>query len=179
VDHVAINVGDVPAAITFYTETIGLVQNHTRPDFGFPGAWLDTANGQQVHLIEAGVPNNLGQHFALAFEDLGAAVAAGHPVEGDYRPSFVDGSGSRRVLDSMWPLVEPLVDGALSIPVAEVADAVRTLAERVRVIAEGAGALAPAAALSGRAGTGKVVCVISGGNINLSKLAEILGGADG
>ncbi len=75
-DHVAINVGDVPAAITFYTETIGLVQNHTRPDFGFPGAWLDTANGQQVHLIEAGVPNNLGQHFALAFEDLGAAVAA-------------------------------------------------------------------------------------------------------
>jgi threonine dehydratase len=79
----------------------------------------------------------------------------------------------------MWPLVEPLVDGALSIPVAEVADAVRTLAERVRVIAEGAGALAPAAALSGRAGTGKVVCVISGGNINLSKLAEILSGADG
>jgi threonine dehydratase len=110
---------------------------------------------------------------------LAAAVAAGHPTEVDYRPSFVDGSGSRRVLDSMWPLVEPLVDGALSIPVAEVADAVRTLAERVRVIAEGAGALAPAAALSGRAGTGKVVCVISGGNINLSKLAEILSGADG
>ena len=110
---------------------------------------------------------------------LAAALAAGHPAEVDYRPSFVDGSGSRRVLDSMWPLVEPLVDGALSIPVAEVADAVRTLAERVRVIAEGAGALAPAAALSGRAGTGKVVCVVSGGNINLSKLAEILGGADG
>jgi threonine dehydratase len=56
---------------------------------------------------------------------------------------------------------------------------VRTLAERVRVIAEGAGALAPAAALSGRAGTGKVVCVISGGNINLGKLAEILGGSPG
>jgi len=110
---------------------------------------------------------------------LAAAVAAGHPVSVDYRASFVDGAGSRRVLDSMWPLVEPLVDGALSIPVAEVADAVRTLAERVRVIAEGAGALAPAAALSGRAGTGKVVCVVSGGNINLSKLAEILGGADG
>ena len=53
VDHVAINVPDVPGGIAFYTETIGLVQNHTRPDFGFPGAWLDTANGQQVHLIEA------------------------------------------------------------------------------------------------------------------------------
>ena len=53
VDHVAINVADVPGGIAFYTETIGLVQNFTRPDFGFPGAWLDTANGQQVHLIEA------------------------------------------------------------------------------------------------------------------------------
>ncbi len=75
VDHVAINVSDVPAGITFYTETLGLVQNFTRPDFGFPGAWLDLANGQQVHLIEAPVPHNLGQHFALTFEDIGAAVA--------------------------------------------------------------------------------------------------------
>ena len=75
VDHVAINVGDVPAGIAFYTGTMGLVQNHTRPDFGFPGAWLDTANGQQVHLIEATVPNNVGQHFALTFDDLGATVA--------------------------------------------------------------------------------------------------------
>ena len=110
---------------------------------------------------------------------LAAALAAGHPADAGYRPSFVDGAGSRRVLDSMWPLVAPLVDGALAIPVTEVAAAVRTLAERVRVIAEGAGALAPAAALSGRAGTGKVVCVVSGGNINTSKLAEILAGADG
>ncbi len=74
VDHIAINVPDVPGAIAFYTETIGLVQNHTRPDFGFPGAWLDTASGQQVHLIEAEVPKNVGQHFALAFDDLEATV---------------------------------------------------------------------------------------------------------
>jgi glyoxylase I family protein len=74
VDHVAINVGDVIGGIIFYTEKVGLVQNFTRPDFGFAGAWLDAANGQQVHLIEATVPNNVGQHFALAFEDLGAAV---------------------------------------------------------------------------------------------------------
>jgi threonine dehydratase len=108
-----------------------------------------------------------------------AALAAGRPADVDYRPSFVDGSGSRRVLDSMWPLVTPLVDGAVAVPVADVAAAVRLLAERVRVIAEGAGALALAAALAGRAGTGKIVCVVSGGNINFSKLAEILGGADG
>ena len=110
---------------------------------------------------------------------LAAAFEAGHPVDVEYQPSFVDGSGSRRVLDSMWPLVSGLVDQALAIPVPDVAAAVRTLAERVRVIAEGAGALAPAAALSGRAGTGKVVCIVSGGNINLSKLAEILNGAAG
>jgi len=108
-----------------------------------------------------------------------AALEAGRPADVDYQPSFVDGSGSRRVLDSMWPLVAPLVDSALAIAVADVAAAVRLLAERVRVIAEGADALAPAAALSGRAGTGKVVCVVSGGNINLSKVAEILGGAAG
>ncbi|HSR22455.1 MAG TPA: pyridoxal-phosphate dependent enzyme [Candidatus Eisenbacteria bacterium] len=107
---------------------------------------------------------------------LAAAVAAGGPIDVDYQASFVDGSGSRRVLDTMWPLVRPLVDGALSIPVAEVAAAVRLLAERARVVAEGAGALALAAALSGRAGSGKVVCIVSGGNINLSTLAETFNG---
>jgi threonine dehydratase len=107
---------------------------------------------------------------------LAAAFTAGQPTTVDYQPSFVDGSGSRRVLDTMWPLVTPLVDEALSIPVAEVAAAVRLLAERARVIAEGAGALALAAALSGRAGTGKVVCIVSGGNINLSTLAETFSG---
>jgi threonine dehydratase len=110
---------------------------------------------------------------------LAAALDAGRPATVDYRASFVDGAGSRRVLDSMWPMVQPLVDTAVAVPVSEAAAAVRTLAERVRVIAEGAGALAPAAALSGRAGTGKVVCVVSGGNINLGKLAEILTGAAG
>jgi threonine dehydratase len=105
---------------------------------------------------------------------MAAAKRAGEPVDVDFRPSFVDGCGSRRVLDSMWPQVSPLVDEALAIGIDAAAGAVRVLAERMRVIAEGAGALAPAAALAGRAGTGKVVCVVSGGNINLRKLAEIL-----
>ena len=107
---------------------------------------------------------------------LAAALAAGEPTDVDYTPSFVDGSGSRRVLDSMWPRVQPLVDGAFSVPIADAAAAVRTLAERARVIAEGAGALATAAALAGRAGNGKVVCIVSGGNIDLAKLAGILEG---
>ena len=76
VDHVSINVTDVPAALAFYTETLGLTQNSSRPDFGFPGAWLDTASGQQIHLIEAEVPKNCGQHFALVFDDLPATVEA-------------------------------------------------------------------------------------------------------
>jgi len=106
-----------------------------------------------------------------------AALAAGAPTDVDYTPSFVDGSGSRRVLDTMWPRVRPLVDGAFSIPIADAAAAVRTLAERAHVIAEGAGALATAAALAGRAGTGKVVCIVSGGNIDLAKLTGILEGS--
>jgi threonine dehydratase len=110
---------------------------------------------------------------------LAAALAAGQPADVDYQASFVDGAGSRRVLDTMWPLVTPLVDGALSIPVAEVAAAVRLLAERARIVAEGAGALALAAALSGRAGSGKVVCIVSGGNINLRTLAETFDGTPG
>jgi threonine dehydratase len=94
----------------------------------------------------------------------------------DYQPSFVDGSGSRMVLPDMWPRVSELIDGAFTVTLDETAAAVRLLAERVRVIAEGAGALAPAAALAGRAGSGKVVCVVSGGNIDMSTLAPILAG---
>ena len=109
---------------------------------------------------------------------LAAAMAAGEPVDVEYTASFVDGSGSRRVLDSMWPRVQPLVDDAFAVPIADAAAAVRMLAGRARVIAEGAGALALAAALAGRAGTGKVVCIVSGGNINLGKLSEILQGGD-
>lgn len=107
---------------------------------------------------------------------LNAALAAGEPTEIDYRPSFVDGSGSRCVLAEMWPLVREVIDGALTASLEETAAAVRLLAERTRVVAEGAGALAPAAALAGRAGEGRLVCVVSGGNIDLPTLGRILAG---
>ncbi|MQA73411.1 MAG: pyridoxal-phosphate dependent enzyme [Solirubrobacterales bacterium] len=107
---------------------------------------------------------------------LNAALAAGAPTEIEYRPSFVDGSGSRSVLPGMWPRVRELIDGAFIASLDETAAAVRLLAERTRVVAEGAGALAPAAALAGRAGEGVVVCVVSGGNIDLSTLGGILAG---
>jgi threonine dehydratase len=109
---------------------------------------------------------------------LTAALPAGEPVDVEYSPSFVDGAGSRRVLEPMWPRVRELVDDAFAVPIAEAAAAVRLLATRAHVVAEGAGALATAAALAGRAGAGKVVCIVSGGNINPGKLAEILQGGD-
>jgi threonine dehydratase len=108
---------------------------------------------------------------------LAASLAAGAPRSIEYRASFVDGIGSPFVLESMWPVVRDLVDGSIVVSLAEVAAAIRLLAERQRVIAEGAGAAALAAALSGRAGAGRIACVISGGNLDPVRLATILSGA--
>ena len=106
---------------------------------------------------------------------LTAALAAGAPTRVVRTPSFVDGIGGMGVLAEMWPLVSTLLSGALVSSVAEVAAAVRLLAERARVVAEGAGAAALAAALHHQVG-GKVVCVVSGGNIDAATLAMILEG---
>jgi threonine dehydratase len=107
---------------------------------------------------------------------LAPSLAAGTPQAVTYTPSFVDGIGSGSVLPDMWPLVRRLLDGSLVISLAEVSAAIKLLAERNRVIAEGAGATSVAAALSGRAGTGKLVCIVSGGNIDLSKFCAIVSG---
>ena len=105
---------------------------------------------------------------------LSASLRAGRPVAIDYQPSFVDGIGGVSVLREMWPLARDLLDDALVVSLDEVKGAIRLLAERQRVIAEGAGAAPVAAALAGRAGSGKVVCVVSGGNIDRAVLAGIL-----
>jgi threonine dehydratase len=106
---------------------------------------------------------------------LTSALAAGEPTRVTRTPSFVDGIGGMGVLPEMWPLVSTLLSGALVSSVEEIAAAVRLLVERARVVAEGAGAASLAAALKHRVG-GNVVCVVSGGNIDASKLATILGG---
>jgi threonine dehydratase len=105
---------------------------------------------------------------------LNAAFAAGEPAEIEYVASFVDGIGSASVLDEMWPLVKELLSGSIVSSLAEVEEAVRLLAIRNRVVAEGAGAASVAAALKGGAGEGKIVCIVSGGNIDAAKLADIL-----
>jgi threonine dehydratase len=105
---------------------------------------------------------------------LNGALAAGEPTDVDFEPSWVDGSGSSHVLPEMFARVRELVDGAFTASLEETAAAVRLLAERTRIVAEGAGALALAAALAGKGGNGRVVCVVSGGNIDMSTLAPIL-----
>jgi threonine dehydratase len=105
------------------------------------------------------------------------SFAAGEslPVD-DYRASFVDGSGSKALLPKMWELGRALIDGGLISTLDETAHAVRLLAERARVVAEGAGALSLASALAGRAGSGNVVCIVSGGNIDDERLRSVLAG---
>jgi threonine dehydratase len=106
-----------------------------------------------------------------------ATVAAGTPTPVDYTPSFVDGAGSRELIPVVWEQASELLDGAFAITLAETAEAIRTLAERARVIAEGAGALAAAAALTGRVdGAQRIVCIVSGGNIDAAVFARILQG---
>ena len=107
---------------------------------------------------------------------LAPSLAAGRPVEVEYKSTFVDGIGAPRLIPDMWPLISSLLDGSIVVSLQDIANAIRLLVERNRVVAEGAGAAPVAAALTGQAGTGKVVCIVSGGNINTDKLVKILQG---
>ncbi len=98
------------------------------------------------------------------------------PAEIPFKRSFIEGIGGKSVLPDMWPLVSKLLDDSLVSSVEEIAEAIRLLIQHNSIVAEGAGAAPVAAALAGKAGKGKVVCVISGGNINSEMLATILNG---
>ena len=105
-----------------------------------------------------------------------ASLAAGEPTSIDYEPSWVDGIGSKAVFPQMFERARKLVDGALVADLPSVANALRSMAKHNHIIAEGAGACPVACALSGNAGPGKIVCIISGGNLDPTKLAHILTG---
>ncbi|HMC21088.1 MAG TPA: pyridoxal-phosphate dependent enzyme, partial [Thermoanaerobaculia bacterium] len=91
-----------------------------------------------------------------------------------WQASFVDGAGGKSIFPRMWERMHGIVDGSIVVSLDEVKRAMRVVAEKVRVITEGAGALAVAAALSGRAGEGPIVAVVSGGNVDLKKFAELI-----
>ena len=88
----------------------------------------------------------------------------------DWQAIFVDGAGGQSVTERMWQRMQPVVDGAITVTLDQMREAMRLMAEKARVIAEGAGALALAAALTGEAGEGPIVCVVSGGNIDLKQI---------
>ena len=104
------------------------------------------------------------------------SFAMGSPqVFKDWKPSFVDGAGGQSLFPRMWERMKPVMDGCIVVSLDETKKAMRLLAEKARVIAEGAGALSVAAALTGKAGQGPIVAIISGGNIDLAKYCEIIG----
>jgi threonine dehydratase len=107
---------------------------------------------------------------------LTASLAAGTPTPVTRTQTFIDGMGSGAVFGEMWPLVQSLLAGTTVVTVAQIAAAVKLLAERARIVAEGAGAAALAAAMSGAFDGQRVVCIVSGGNIDMDKLATILRG---
>jgi threonine dehydratase len=138
------------------------------------GGGLTTGIASAVKALRPGVRVVTAEPETAA--PLAASLAAGAPAEIDYTTSFVDGAGGRALLPSMWEHARALVDSATSVPLGDAADAIRRLASRARIVAEGAGALAPAAALRGAAGEGRVVCIVSGGNIDAAVLARVLAG---
>ena len=106
---------------------------------------------------------------------LRAALAAGGPVESTRTPTFVDGIGAPIVLSEMWPVAKRLLSGSLVVSLGEVESAIRMLVERAAVVAEGAGAVSVAAGLKRLGADRRMVCVVSGGNIDVSVLLRILG----
>ena len=107
---------------------------------------------------------------------LAASFSAGYAQEINRIPSYVDGIGGKSVLPEMWERAHRVIDGALVVSLSQISSAIKLLIERNRIVAEGAGGASVAAALTGKAGSGKIVCVVSGGNIDSSKLETILAG---
>jgi len=138
------------------------------------GGGLLAGIGSAVRALKPGVK-------VFAAEPETAAPLATSLARGDasYFPgwtaSFVDGAGGKSVLPTMWPLLRDLVHGSIVVSLDEARAAMKRTADRVHVIAEGAAACAVAAALGGRAGRGKIVAVVSGGNIDLKKFADLTG----
>ena len=135
------------------------------------GGGLTTGIASAVKALRPGVRVVTAEPETAA--PLAAALRAGGPAEIDFRPSFVDGAGGRALLPTMWERAREVVDEAVAVSLDEVAEAMRVLAARAHVVAEGAGALALAAA---RHREDRCVCIVSGGNVDAAVLARILAG---
>ena len=140
--------------------------------FGGGGLSCGIASAIRPHLPNARI-------FACEVETaapLAAAWEAGEPRDVEYTATFVEGIGGKTVLAEMWPLVRRLLAGSIVVSLEQIADAIRRIADHSRTVAEGAGAAALAAALTGRAGGGKIVGIVSGGNLGRQRLTTLLEG---
>ena len=137
------------------------------------GGGLITGVGSAVKAIDPaveviGVEPETAAPYALSLKQGGPSRFT------DWTPSFVDGAGGQSVTERMWERMQPVVDRTITVSLEETRQAMRVIADKARAIAEGAGALSVAAALSGKAGEGPIVCVVSGGNIDLAKFSELI-----
>src|SRR5439155_26412891 len=124
------------------------------------------------HVKIFGVEPETAAPAALSFEK-------GSPqVFPNWKASFVDGAGGQSMFPRMWERMKPVVDSCLVVTLAETKKAIRLMAEKARIISEGAGALPLAAALSGKTGKGPIVAIVSGGNIDLNKFSELISQSD-
>jgi threonine dehydratase len=156
--------------------TIGLEIAEDAPEFDtvivpWGGGGLTTGIASALKALRPGVRVVTAEPATGA--PLAAALAAGEPREIEFTPSWVDGAGGRALLPGMWERARGLVDEAVAVPLEDAAEAVRLLASRAHVVAEGAGALALAAALRR---DDRCVCIVSGGNIDPDVLASLLAG---
>ena len=141
------------------------------------GGGLITGVGSAIKALKPGikvfgVEPETAAPAALSFEKGSPQVFA------NWKASFVDGAGGQSMFPRMWERMQPVVDGYFVVTLEETKNAMRLMAEKARVISEGAGALPLAAALSGRAGKGPIVAIVSGGNIDLNKFCELISQPD-
>ncbi|HEV2595961.1 MAG TPA: pyridoxal-phosphate dependent enzyme [Sphingomicrobium sp.] len=158
--------------------TMGLEIVEDLPDVGtvicaIGGGGLITGVGSAIkavrpHAIVLGAEPETAAPFALSLREGGPRKFP------DWQASFVDGAGGKSVIERMWHRMRPVTDGAITVTLDQTREAMRLIAEKTRTIAEGAGALSLAAALSDPALKGPVVCVVSGGNIDLAKFSELI-----
>jgi len=163
--------------------TMGLEILEDAPDVaaviaGIGGGGLITGVGSAIKALKPeiqvwGAEPETAAPAALSF-------AMGSPqVFHEWTSSFVDGAGGKSVFPRMWQRMKPVVDGYIVVSLEETKRAMRLMAEMTRVISEGAGALPLAAALTGKAGQGPIVAIVSGGNIDLKKFSELIESATG
>ncbi len=138
------------------------------------GGGLITGVGSAIKALKPeikifGVEPETAAPAALSF-------AKGSPqVFTNFKQSFVDGAGGQSMFPRMWERMKPVVDDYIVVSLDETKKAMRLMAEKVRIISEGAGALPVAAALTGKAGNGPIVAIVSGGNIDMKKFCELIG----